>query len=267
MELICPECLGALVPQPDGSARCQTHGGQYQVLFLRQAPAPPPPPPPTEEASDTPPYVPTVGAVCYQHSTVAAVFACRCCGKAICTTCAFREEFGTSLCPDCMANRSSYAPPPASVAGQKCVQHPNSRATQQCKLCGGYMCATCDFVLAGNIHLCPACAAKPQTALSPKRKRLLYGAFALAVWSTVGLACLVCGVFAGVHRSAADQQLLGTMLMLFVLGPALVGLGLALSTRDRRLANPPTLWIALVWNALIVGSFVLLTIIGLMMKG
>ena len=88
------------------------------------------------------------------------------------------------------------------------------------------------------------------------------GALALAAWSTVGMACLLCGVFARMAR--ADRQAIGMVLIVFVLFPALAGLGLALNSRDRRIATSGLIWIAVVWNAILVGSFVLLTIIGLL---
>ena len=56
------------------------------------------------------------------------------------------------------------------------------------------------------------------------------------------------------------------VLMLFVLFPAIAGLGLGISAKDRRLATPPWVWMAIIWNALLVGSFVLLMIIGLLSK-
>jgi hypothetical protein len=257
MQLICPECLGALECQDDQSARCTIHGGSYQILFARVP-------------------VPSLVAVdktrCRQHPHLAAPFVCQHCGQAICDLCAFRDETGGTSCPECApqhgATGSSH-PAAADVKAMesvspdaRCVQHPHLAAVQQCKLCEAFMCATCDFILPGNVHLCPACAAAPRAALSPKRKKMLIASYALAVWSTVGMAALFAGVFGGMVQSEADQQGLGLILLLFVLGPAIVGMALGLSTKDRRLANPPVLWIAIVWNTIIVGSFLLLVVIG-----
>jgi hypothetical protein len=158
-----------------------------------------------------------------------------------------------------------FTAPPAAVmpANVHCVQHPNIQATQQCKACGAFMCATCDFTLPGGIHVCPTCATAPKTNLSPRRKKLLIGSFALAAWSTVGMVALFAGVFAGFGRDKAAQEMLGIMLMLFVLAPAIVGTALGVGAMDRRLTTPPTLWIATIWNAIMVASFVLLMIIGM----
>lgn len=128
------------------------------------------------------------------------------------------------------------------------------------------MCATCDFTLPGGIHVCPTCATAPKTSLSPRRKKLMLGSFALAAWSTLGMVALFAGVFAGMARDKAGQEAVGIVLMLFVLAPAIVGTALGVGAMDRRLPTPPMLWIATIWNGMMVGSFVLLMIIG-MFKG
>jgi hypothetical protein len=147
-------------------------------------------------------------------------------------------------------------------AGVKCSQHPQVAATRRCRLCGGFMCETCDFSLPGDVHICPICAAKPQTDLSPRRKKFLWGSYALAIWSTVGMVCLVSGVFGHRVTTKAEQELLGIVLLFFVLFPAIIGLALGVSARERRLPSPPSLWIAIAWNGIIVGIFMLLMIVG-----
>ncbi len=305
MRVVCPDCLGTLVSNGTDTVRCETHGGEYRLLFARAGlfgaaltasdplPAPAEPqglvaepdsPPPVLEAPAGEPvsYALVPGTLCAKHPEVEADFACCRCGTPICNTCAFTVEDGQALCPDCAIRANSGAntvgpaelppilpampaelPPvlPAIPAGAHCVQHPNVAAVRQCQACGAYVCATCDFSLPGNVHVCPACAAAPKSSLSPKRKKLLVTSFALAVWSTLGMTALFAGVFAA--RSEVQQEMVGTLLTFFVLFPAVVGLGLGLGARDRRLANPPTIGIAIVWNAILVGSFILLCIVGL----
>ena len=125
------------------------------------------------------------------------------------------------------------------------------------------MCTTCDFTFPGDVHLCPVCAAAPRGNLSQRRKKLVIFSFVLAIWATAGMTCLLCGVFAGMARTKADQSLLGIVLMLFVLAPAVAGLTLAVTAKERRLSNPPSIWIATAWNGILVGCFILLTIYGL----
>lgn len=165
------------------------------------------------------------------------------------------------------------APPPmvplevgAGAAGMFCVQHPTVPAVRQCQSCGAYMCATCDFTLPGDIHLCPVCATKPQTELSGRRKKLRAWSFALAGWATLGMVALFGGAFAGMARDPAAKQALGSLLLFFILIPAIIGLSLGLAALDRRLANPLSLKLATVWSGVIVAIFVLLSAIGLMRR-
>jgi len=124
------------------------------------------------------------------------------------------------------------------------------------------MCATCDFALPGGIHLCPACATKPQATLGAKRKVVLVWSLVLAVWCTIGLALVFLGAFAG---NKNNEEALGVLLVLIVLIPAMVGMSLGMGAIDRRLTNPHILWVATIWNGVIIVIFILLCIIGLFM--
>jgi hypothetical protein len=125
------------------------------------------------------------------------------------------------------------------------------------------MCATCDFALPGDLHLCPSCATNPQTELSPARRKARAWSFALAGWSTLGMAAIFAGAFAHAARDKASQDALGTLLTFGVLIPAIVGLSVGLGAKDRRLSNPASLKAAIVWNGVIIGAFLLLMIAGL----
>lgn len=215
---------------------------------------------------------------CKYHPDVAAVFSCQLCSAPVCGTCAHREDDGIALCPECNQTAppklalvpravSVSTPPPIRfpvIPNAHCVQHPHVDATQQCKLCHRYMCPTCDFSLANGSHICPACASAPRSALSGNRKKFVVGSFVAAIWSTVGMSCLVAGAFAGLAEDKSFQMILGFIFLIFILGPAIAGLGLAISAKRPRRASPSSLWIALVWNSILVGSFVLLMIIGQM---
>jgi len=265
MEMICPECMGTLATQGVDSVRCTIHGGQFKVLFSRvSAPA----------LQAVPPPILAENATCVQHPNIPALHACQSCGTPLCATCAF-ESGGAWYCPKCVtqpmvvaAAEPRFSAPPStfSLGDARCVQHPNLQATHQCKVCGAFMCSTCDFTLPGGVHVCPTCATAPKTNLSPRRKKLMFGSFALAAWSTLGMVALFAGAFAGFGRDKAAEEAVGVVLMLFVLAPAIVGTALGVGAMDRRLSTPPTLWIATIWNAIIVGCFVLLMIIG-MAKG
>ena len=150
--------------------------------------------------------------------------------------------------------------------GVMCAQHPQVKATQQCLYCGGYMCPTCDFSFPNEVHLCPKCASKSEDGLSPRRKMLLIWSFVLAAWTTIGMTCLVSGAFSGFATSKDDLAALGYALLLFVLAPGITGLALGVSAKHARLGNPPSIWIAITWNAILVASFIILDVIGLSKK-
>jgi hypothetical protein len=128
------------------------------------------------------------------------------------------------------------------------------------------MCSTCDFALPGGAHICPSCAAAPKTNLSPRRKKLMIWSYILAGWCTIGMVVLFSGILAGMADSKAGEEALGGALMIFVVVPSIVGTCLGFSARDKRLPTSIAVWIAIIWNAIILGCFGLLMAIG-MAKG
>jgi B-box zinc finger protein len=267
MELICPECMGTLETKDGQSARCLTHGGEYRILFSHWEP---PAPPQIEEPPEMK-FVLTPGAVCFQHRTVPAAFVCDDCGTPLCTTCIFELPGGVRLCADCAnrraasGQRAASAPISTLPVGVRCVQHPLVQATQQCKLCGAFMCTTCDFTMMGGIHVCPTCATAPRTTLSSRRKGLLIGAYALAGVATFGMALVMSGALADMARTKEGETMLGLLFTFIVLIPAVIGMALGFSAIDRRLANPLSVWVAAIWNVIMVVAFLLLSLIGTFM--
>lgn len=150
--------------------------------------------------------------------------------------------------------------------GVMCAQHPQVKATQQCSFCGGFMCQTCDFTFPNEVHSCPTCASKTEEGLSPRRKKFVIWSLVLAAWTTVGMTCLVSGAFSGMAASKDDIAALGYALLIFVLAPGITGLSLGITAKHARLSNPPSIWIAITWNAILVASFVILDLIGLSKK-
>jgi len=224
-------------------------------------------------------------AMCKHHAHVAAQFVCAACGAPLCGTCAFPNPAGGHWCPDCavtQARRPQFAglgtpvalptkapttapafPPSAAVM---CVVHRDVPAVHRCAVCQAPVCATCDFAFPGGVHVCPACASKPQTGVGQRRKKPLIASYVLAVWCSLGLAVLLSGVLAPSLHTPSDVQALGMVLMIFVFIPSIVGTAMAVSSVDRRLGNPPVIWISVVWNSLILAILLLLTIIGNLKK-
>ena len=115
MELLCPECLGELTTSDGRTARCTTHGGQYQILFCRAAPEA------ENRASDgetilagvagDPPPPAGMGVPCTNHPEIGAVHRCLTCGAPICGTCAFKFPGAVVVCPACAASpKSTFSP-------------------------------------------------------------------------------------------------------------------------------------------------------------
>jgi hypothetical protein len=128
------------------------------------------------------------------------------------------------------------------------------------------MCGTCDFALPGGVHICPTCAAAPKTNLSPRRKKLMIWSYILAGLATVGMAIVFSGALAGMADNKSDAAALGGIVMIFTLLPSIIGTCLGFSAMDKRLPTPIGLWIATIWNGIILACFGLLMIIG-MAKG
>ena len=126
------------------------------------------------------------------------------------------------------------------------------------------MCGTCDFALPGGVHICPTCAAAPKTNLSPRRKKLMIASFVLAAVATLGMAIVFSGALAGMDKS--DAAVLGGIVMIFTLLPSIIGTCLGVAAMDKRLPTPMGLWIATIWNGIILVCFGLLIVIG-MAKG
>lgn len=112
--------------------------------------------------------------------------------------------------------------------------------------------------------MCPACAAAPRSeSLSSGRRKLLVGAYILAALATAILGLTLSGVFAELASSKGpEQQVTDTLLGALMFGPAVGGVACSLSAYDRRLHNPPAVWIAVGWNGLLLAVLLLLAVIG-----
>lgn len=281
MELLCPECMGPLVSSDGKTARCTLHGGSYRILFMRgqttvEAPVPvasmteapsgpvigPPP-----DTQNNPYRSPTQEVqTCAKHPNVKTEMACARCGVSVCGTCGFPQADGTQMCPDCVALVRVGSGAASNVpAGVNCTRHPDIQAVQYCRSCRAPVCGTCDFALPGGVHVCPDCVTKTNTGLSEKRKKSLNWAFALAVLSSLGTVAFFIGAAGGAFDDPDDAQVLGTLFSLFTFIPSLVGTALATSTLDRRLSNPASVWVAIIWNAIVLTIFILLSVAGLFM--
>jgi hypothetical protein len=208
--------------------------------------------------------------VCANHENLPAVFLCGRCQNPICDLCAVPQDDGSRLCPACVAVpgsgpavRSGIPAVSLAVANRTCRQHRQVAAVQICQNCGDAMCGTCDFLLPGNLHLCPICATAAPGAMSSKRKKMLIGSFALGVWCTVMFTAILGGVFREAARES--QVALGFVFTIVLLLPAAFGVALAVNAKGRHTGSIGV-WAAILWNGLIMGAFVLLALIGSMSR-
>lgn len=205
-------------------------------------------------------------SVCKNHPAVETEFKCLKCGTYICKTCVFPQPDGTSICPDCMqkpVTTETGPPAPSICEGTMCSIHPGVPAVQICQMCGTSICKTCDFEFPDNLHVCPNCINKPQT-LSSKQKKYLVWSYVLAGVATIGF---ILSLFISVaNQSKGMDMVIGLFFIIFALAPAIVGLSLGTSSRSRHQKKPVSLWIALIWNGILIGLYLILVIVGNLME-
>ena len=226
-------------------------------------------------------------ASCPQHPESAAHFVCARCQTAVCGDCCYTMPDGTVCCKSCYGSETTLetpatsTPPPLRLApyqaipkpavrivpvspGQKgCVQHPAVMPVAYCYNCGAGSCRTCDFVFPVNLHYCPVCVTAAAGQLSPRRRKYMVVAFILAAFASLGLVLFFGGAIAGMMAdNPAAETILGLALLLLVGSPSIVGTGLGMSAKRPGGPNPISIWLALVWNALLLGGLVLLIVIG-----
>lgn len=101
--------------------------------------------------------------------------------------------------------------------------------------------------------------------MSRKRKANLAWSYVLGVWSLVGTIVLLSGALAGSVRSREELEMVGRVVGFLVFAPAIIGTALGFAALDRRLGNPPVVWVAVIGNSVVLAALVLLEIIGAMM--
>lgn len=272
----CPSCG---YPRTFATGRCTRCG--YQFTDDIPVAGPVDAEPITERPSHMQP-VAEAPPMCLNHPTVPASARCDYCGVHICSTCDFLVPPAASessvlnigremhACPNCVTTRRSSGAPQRLpqqtlplAGGVMCTQHPDVSAVRRCGLCVATMCATCDFELPGHFHLCPTCATTPQTALSPRRKKLIGFAYALAAWSTLTMAVLFTGALGAMtDQSKEAEAAIGLLAGILIFVPTLGGTALSFSALDKRLGNPPAIWGAVIWNGVLLALWVVLSVVG-----
>jgi len=84
---------------------------------------------------------------------------------------------------------------------------------------------------------------------------LMIGAYVTAGCSTLALAVLVSGVLKEVANDRSEVAALALLLVGLIVVPSVAGTAMGFSAMDRRLPTPMALWIATIWNAIILACF------------
>jgi hypothetical protein len=157
---------------------------------------------------------------------------------------------------------SPYGPfgAPAPL-GVKCQFHPEVEGVIRCQNCHAALCATCDFAISPDLHLCAACVtARPK--LSSTRMSMAIGSLVAAAFATAVLVASMCGMFVEFVRDNVGAAVLGYIILI----PSVIGTVLSFGSLERRGAgNPPLIWIAIAWNVAVMFMWIVLMVIGLTM--
>ncbi len=156
--------------------------------------------------------------------------------------------------------------PARASLGVPCIKHPAVDAMHRCRSCGAPICETCAFKFPGGVVVCPACAASPKSSLSPKRRTYLVLSFICATIATLFLGVVFSGALSNHVLNQHDAEALGVVILLVVLGTTIPGIALAASARLPRRPAPIAVWIASIWNILLLGGFFLLMLIGIVAR-
>ena len=169
------------------------------------------------------------------------------------------------------APRRAVGPPPLPMAGTfipaaapiglgiRCIQHPEVQAVAYCTTCRSPICPTCQFIVPPGLSLCPNCAVNPKVSLGKRTGRVVV-ALIFAGWGTLMMVGCLMGVFAGMAQKSA-----GLLVTFGGIIPGLIGMGLGVSCFERRLGNPPIVWVSGIWNIVVFLAWALLVVAGMMM--
>jgi tellurite resistance protein TehA-like permease len=150
----------------------------------------------------------------------------------------------------------------AAVAAATCRTHPATTVSTFCSSCVGPYCGVCLFATPQG-PLCPECALRPSR--QGRGSALLRSVLSLccAIVGTLVLFCmLLFQALSGKELPEAGATLLGFLALISSVG----GLSLGLIARDHAQGQrSPLALVGLIANGVLLGAFVLLSIVGIAM--
>ncbi len=152
-----------------------------------------------------------------------------------------------------------------TAAPRMCEIHPSAPAVAYCSKCCRWICATCDFAFAGDVHLCPDCAVTAGSTMSPSRAKMARWSLGLAIASTVSLVITFASSAMeqpGPSESEAVSSFVGGLSAV----SSIVGFGLGMAARRRDAVNPALVKTAVSWSGAMMVIWFLLMIAGVLMS-
>lgn len=150
------------------------------------------------------------------------------------------------------------------LGGKMCTNHPAVSAFTSCNRCHIPICKTCAFTLREGYNLCPACASSGDQTMSPKRRKNMLWSFVFAGIST--LFFIAFWIAMAAVQTEAEAEGAATIIGMFILITGVVGMGYGFSAIDKRLHNPVSLWMATIWNIVLVAIYILLCVVGILIS-
>ena len=157
--------------------------------------------------------------------------------------------------------RRRSAGPVTGSTGQMCVAHPGVAAVEHCSRCDAAICATCDFLFPGGLHLCPTCATTPPAGVAGKRTKLAIGSLLLAIWGMLGTIAMIV-LTSAEGNDPREAEGIGMIFGMVVLLPTVIGLALGISSFERNTRNSPLSWIGTIANGLLVILWIMMILLG-----
>lgn len=154
------------------------------------------------------------------------------------------------------ATRSS--PERAQELPNTCAQHPDVIGLLRCAVCQAAICYTCAFQYPGGADVCPSRIISPSEEMPRNRFYLLLSSYAMAVSATLGVL-----IFIWTASSRPDDPVRGSITVTLAFFPNFLGAGLAIATYEKRLPNPPAVWLSIIWNCTISVLMVLVILAAL----
>ncbi|MBD5782382.1 hypothetical protein IEN85_22980 [Pelagicoccus sp. NFK12] len=147
-----------------------------------------------------------------------------------------------------------------------CRSHPSVKAEAACKHCDAPICNTCAFTYPNGLVLCPSCASAKPEVMTPKRIQGRRMSYIMAWIATFFFIVIFGGYTAPLFDTMTEDEyetLAGFLIIFLVLAPAVAGLSFGIGSLNKRRGNPVSILVPPIWNGILIGMFVLLTIIGL----